>query len=54
MLDPMGREEINALVHEIHENNQMTIISITHDIEEAQALNAEIVNLKGGTVESLK
>jgi len=34
MLDPKGKEEVNALVDEIHREHNMTIISITHDIEE--------------------
>ena len=39
MLDPRGRKEINELVRELKKQNNMTIISITHDIEEAK--NAE-------------
>ncbi len=35
MLDPKGRKEVNDLVHELHEAKDMTILSITHDIEEA-------------------
>ncbi len=35
MLDPKGRMEINALVHQLNKDNNMTILSITHDIEEA-------------------
>lgn len=34
MLDPKGRKEVNQLVHELHTKNNMTILSITHDIEE--------------------
>ena len=34
MLDPKGRKEVNELVHELHTKNSMTILSITHDIEE--------------------
>ncbi|MBR3840275.1 MAG: energy-coupling factor transporter ATPase [Erysipelotrichales bacterium] len=47
MLDPLGREEINSLVHEIHEKNDMTIISITHDIEEVAMSDRVIVLDKG-------
>ncbi len=43
MLDPVGREEINNLVHEIHAANNMTIISITHDIEEVANADRVIV-----------
>ncbi len=35
MLDPKGKKEVNDLVRGIYENEKMTIISITHDIEEA-------------------
>ncbi|MBQ5541547.1 MAG: energy-coupling factor transporter ATPase [Erysipelotrichales bacterium] len=35
MLDPEGKAEINALIRTIHKEKNMTIISITHDIEEA-------------------
>lgn len=35
MLDPKGRMEINALVHQLNKDKNMTILSITHDIEEA-------------------
>lgn len=34
MLDPKGRKEVNDLVHELHTENAMSILSITHDIEE--------------------
>ena len=34
MFDPKGRKEVNDLVHELHESREMTILSITHDIEE--------------------
>ena len=36
MLDPRGRKEINELIRELKEDKEMTIISITHDIEEAK------------------
>ena len=32
MLDPRGRKEINELVKELKKQNNMTIISITHDL----------------------
>ncbi len=35
MLDPKGKREINELVQELFKQEEMTIISITHDIEEA-------------------
>ena len=35
MLDPRGRNEINQLIREIIQEENITVISITHDIEEA-------------------
>lgn len=34
MLDPRGKREIKQLIKDIHQINQITVISITHDIEE--------------------
>lgn len=34
MLDPQGRKEVNDLVHELRKEKSVTILSITHDIEE--------------------
>lgn len=34
MLDPRGKREIKQLIKDIHNVNQITVISITHDIEE--------------------
>lgn len=49
MLDPRGKQEINDLVREISNDRQMTIISITHDIEEAK--NADkIIMLNNGEI----
>lgn len=47
MLDPQGREEINALVHEIHSQNKMSIVSITHDVEEVAKSDRVIVMHQG-------
>ena len=47
MLDPKGKEEINALVNELHESKEFTIISITHDIEEVAKSDQVIVLDKG-------
>lgn len=43
MLDPQGKTEINALIHEIHEQNHLTVLSITHDIEEVATSDHVIV-----------
>lgn len=34
MLDPQGKDEINRVIRQLHAQTQLTIISITHDIEE--------------------
>ncbi len=34
MLDPQGKDKIKKLINELHEDRGLTIISITHDIEE--------------------
>ena len=34
MLDPTGKRDINRLISQIHKDNKLTVISITHDIEE--------------------
>ncbi len=45
MLDPTGKKEINALIKELHNDKRLTVISITHDIEEvAQSDNVIVVN----------
>lgn len=49
MLDPQGKAEINALVKRIHEEPGITIISITHDIEEMVSSDHVIV-MKAGKV----
>ncbi|WP_050635915.1 energy-coupling factor transporter ATPase [Candidatus Stoquefichus sp. SB1] len=49
MLDPKGRKEINALVHQLNKDKEMTILSITHDIEEA-ALSDYVVLLSDGHI----
>lgn len=35
MLDPKGKSEIKKVIYELHNEKKLTIISITHDIEEA-------------------
>ena len=50
MLDPRGRKEINELIRELKENKEMTIISITHDIEEAKNADRILLLNKGEIV----
>lgn len=49
MLDPRGKIEINNLVHELNQTQNMTILSITHDIEEA-ALSDHVILLDNGHI----
>lgn len=52
MLDPIGRREINTLVRELKKEKDMTIISITHDIEEAKYADQILLLNKGKIVKS--
>lgn len=47
MLDPKGRKEVMDLVRKIHQDEKMTIISITHDIEEVNFSDQVIVMNEG-------
>lgn len=45
MLDPKGKEDIKKIMYELHKENNITILSITHDIEEVlQADNCIVLN----------
>lgn len=50
MLDPQGKAEINALIQDIHKESNITIISITHDIEEVSHSDHVIVMDQGQIV----
>ena len=50
MLDPLGKKEINELIKKIHREKQLTIISITHDIEEVVHSDQVIVIDEGKVV----
>ena len=50
MLDPEGKSEINALVNALHKEYGMTILSITHDIEEVKKSDHVIVMFEGKIV----
>jgi ABC-type cobalt transport system, ATPase component len=52
MLDPKGKKEINQLVSKINAEKQMTVISITHDIEEA-VLSDCVILLDHGKIDSI-
>lgn len=49
MLDPMGRREINNLVKTLNKDKDITIISITHDIEEAKNAD-QVIILNAGKI----
>ncbi|MFK2826871.1 energy-coupling factor ABC transporter ATP-binding protein [Bacillus sp. B190/17] len=51
MLDPRGREEVLSTVRQLKEEQDLTVISITHDLEEASRADRIIV-LNEGTVYS--
>ncbi len=50
MLDPQGKEDVNALVDQLHKSRNMTILSITHDIEEVRKGNHVLVMNEGQIV----
>ncbi|MFE4144230.1 energy-coupling factor ABC transporter ATP-binding protein [Peribacillus sp. YIM B13472] len=47
MLDPRGREEVLETVRELKQENEITVISITHDLEEAVKADRMIVMNQG-------
>lgn len=49
MLDPKGKEEIKRLIKEIHQLHNITILSITHDMEEV-AQSDHVIVLKQGRI----
>ena len=51
MLDPEGRRELIETVKEIRKDYDMTVISITHDLEEV-AMSDRVLVMKKGLIES--
>ncbi len=51
MLDSEGRRELIQTVQEIRKDHQMTVVSITHDLEEV-AMSDRVLVMKKGQVES--
>ena len=51
MLDPEGRRELIQTVQEIRKDYKMTVVSITHDLEEV-AMSDRVLVMKKGQVES--
>ncbi|MCI5774627.1 MAG: energy-coupling factor transporter ATPase [Erysipelotrichaceae bacterium] len=50
MLDPQGKDEIKKFIYQLHQDKQLTIISITHDIEEVASSDDVIVMNDGKIV----
>ncbi len=50
MLDPQGKDEIKRFIYQLHQNKQLTIISITHDIEEVSVSDDVIVMNDGNII----
>ena len=51
MLDPEGRLDLIQIVKKIKDSNQLTVISVTHDLDEI-ALSDRVLVMKEGQVES--
>ena len=49
MLDPQGKASINAQIRKLHEEKNITILSITHDMEEV-AQSENVIVLESGNV----
>lgn len=47
MLDPLGREEVIEAIEKVKEQHNLTVISITHDIDEASKADRIIVMKDG-------
>ncbi|GEN51107.1 energy-coupling factor ABC transporter ATP-binding protein [Alkalibacterium pelagium] len=51
MLDPQGREEVLRTVKEVKEQENLSVLSITHDIDEAAAANRVLVMRDGQLIQ---
>lgn len=51
MLDPQGREEVLRTVKEVKEQENLSVLSITHDIDEAAAANRILVMRDGKMIQ---
>ncbi len=51
MLDPEGREEVIATIQKIKEQNDLTVLSITHDIDEAANASRVLVMKEGELID---
>ncbi len=51
MLDPEGRQEVISTIKKIKQENELTVLSITHDIDEAANANRVFVMRQGQLIE---
>ncbi len=49
-LDPKGQEELMELFHHLHKEKELTVILVTHNMEDAARYADEIIVLHKGTV----
>ena len=49
MLDPQGRFEVISTIQKLHKEKEITVISITHDLEEAASAD-RVLLMEGGKV----
>ena len=47
-LDPKYRYEVNELIYKLHKNLEITVLNVTHDINEAIKYSNRIISLKRG------
>ncbi|WLD93557.1 energy-coupling factor ABC transporter ATP-binding protein [Alkalihalobacillus sp. AL-G] len=52
MLDPRGRQEVFGTIHKLNKQDGITVLSITHDLEEAVQSDRMIVMKQGKIVQS--
>ncbi len=50
MLDPLSRQEINQLLHQLHQEYGLTIIQVTHLLEEAAQAERIVVMERGRVI----
>ncbi|MDQ0233530.1 energy-coupling factor ABC transporter ATP-binding protein [Metabacillus malikii] len=50
-LDPRGRKEMMDLFYHLHKEHNMTIILVTHSMEDAAAYSDEVIVMHRGTIE---
>jgi energy-coupling factor transport system ATP-binding protein len=53
MLDPFGRKEVIETIRNLHKDINMTVISITHDIEEAIHADRILIMHDGHLIQSV-